>query len=154
MKAKYKKMTIPERVEVLKEYVKTGLAKDMVKILKKKAKGGKLIIDFSDKLSPKATSKFIDEDGVLVVGKHRIKLPPFKNEHCLCRVMFSRKLGEPVSWDLINEEMSGKELEIDSKNRRRTVQDAMYAINDRIKKYANTDDDFLSWKGKCIRRNF
>ena len=98
--------------------------------------------------------KFEDAEAHILIGETSVALPPFQNEHCLCRVVFKRKIHEPVDWSLIYKEMTGDSEEVADKKKMRTVQDAMYGLNDRIKKELDTDDNLLSWKNKSISRNF
>lgn len=58
MKNQYRNLTVPERVDALMQYAKTGLPKKMMRVLETKAKGGKLIIDFTNELSPKTNMEF------------------------------------------------------------------------------------------------
>jgi|GEM_PF-3217778 hypothetical protein len=122
--------------------------------------GGKLdaVYNNSDR-NPKnelaeKTITFNDESARILIGEIPLQLPPFQNEHCLCRVIFKRKIHEPVDWSLVYKEMTGDIEEIADKKKMRAVQDAMYALNNRVKKEANTDDSLFSWEGKSMARNF
>ncbi len=106
-----------------------------------------------NKLAEK-TVVFDDENARILIGEIPIQLPPFQNEHCLCRVIFKHKIHKPVDWSLAYKEMTGDAAEVADKAKRRPVQDAMYAVNNRVKAGANTDDALMSWKGKSIARNF
>lgn len=97
---------------------------------------------------------FNDEKAMLAIGKQICSLPPFKNEHYFCRAMFSRPVKEPVDWSLIYQEMTGGHEEMPDPKNKRTVQDTMYALNNRIKEVANTDDALFTWENKSIKRNF
>lgn len=96
---------------------------------------------------------FIEEDGSIKVGDRVSPLPPQKNEHDLCRVMFKHSVDTPVDWSVIYQQMAGSEPVADKKYAR-SVQDAMYAVNKRIQKDINTDDSLFSWENKSIRRNY
>ena len=89
-----------------------------------------------------------------MIGKISIALPPFKNEHYLCRVIFKRAIHQPIDWSLIYKEMTEDDEEITEKKNARMVQDAVYRLNERIKKEVNTDDGFFSWRNKSVIRNF
>lgn len=96
---------------------------------------------------------FDDAQPAIVVGRRRCALPGFTNQHFLCRAMFERAPGEAVDWSLIDSEMTGSP-EVSDANRMRVVQDAMYAVNRRIKETVNTEDDLFSWGRKTLQRNF
>lgn len=100
-----------------------------------------------------AEISFDDNKTTLMFGSSTCSLPPFANEHYLCRAMFSYPKLEPVDWSTIYEKMFGLEHVNDNENLR-TVQDAMYAVNDRINEVFNTDDKLFKWENKTIRRNF
>ncbi len=97
---------------------------------------------------------FDDKSARILIGEISIQLPPFQNEHCLCRVIFRCKIHEPIDWSVVYKEMTGDIDEIADKTKKRSVQDTMYAVNNRVKKEANTDDALMSWRGKSIARNF
>lgn len=98
---------------------------------------------------------FDEKRATLIVGKSEIKLPPEKNEYYLVRESFRGfKRGEPMSWDIVAEEITGQEFEVlEQVSSQRKVQDAYYAVNNRVKKGLNTEDNLFSWKSKCIIRN-
>jgi hypothetical protein len=97
---------------------------------------------------------FKDTEAQITAGSSICQLPPFQNEHDFCRVMFQYKVGEAIDWSAIFEKMSGNAEVIGNEANKRTVQDTMYAINNRIKKYFNTEDNLFTWKNKSIKRNF
>lgn len=93
---------------------------------------------------------------VSVNGKN-CPLPLHKNEHYLCRVMFEYLVGEAIDWSEVFEKMNGftrKPIGRNEKNDRKSVQDTMYAVNDRVKEILHTKDDLFSWKSNTITRNF
>jgi len=93
-----------------------------------------------------------DEEPAINVGNKKVALPPYKNEHCLCREMFERKISESVDWSIIYEEMTGKEST--DKENWRTVYDAMNALNKRIQEICNTSNALFTWQEKTIKRNY
>ena len=101
---------------------------------------------------------FNDDEANIEIGKQKSVLPPFKNEHYFCRAMFQYKPQEFADWSLVFENMTGnKEEELDEGKRtkaRKTTQDTMYALNTRIKKVFNTDDNLFTWENRSIKRNF
>ena len=148
-------MTISEKYEEFKRYVEGSIVKKMMKTLEKRAQGKKLIIDFSDKLSPNAEVGFIDDKAMLVVDKHTIELPPTKNEHFLCRAMFSYKVGEVIDWSIVYEQVTGYYQEIYGKppNIRenwRVVYDTMLAVNKRFRERFR--ENLFAWEEKTIKR--
>ncbi len=157
MKNKYKDMTLQERTGVLKEYAEKSLPQKMLKALSKKAMGKKLVIDFTKKLSPKDRASLSDKKASIIVGDDEIKLPPYKNEHYLCRAMFSKdvSVGEGIDWSIIFERMTGGNLEdngkpLPSRKNWRTVYDALVSVNKRFQEKYN--EDLFVWQENTIRR--
>ena len=97
---------------------------------------------------------FNDEQSAIQVGKYSCALPPFKNEHYFCQAMFSHLPKEPVDWSIIYKQMNGNAADIAEEKHKRMVQDAMYALNNRIKETINTDDALFTWENRTIKRNF
>jgi hypothetical protein len=92
---------------------------------------------------------FNDTKPALLIGDKECPLPPFKNEHYLCREMFKIPKNEFIDWSLISERMDKSE-----NIKMRSIQDALYALNDRVKEIIGTDDNMLSWQNKSIKRNY
>ncbi len=101
------------------------------------------------------TIRFSNEEGAIYVGESRCQLPPFKNGHYLCRVMFTKPPKVPVDWSDVANEMFGKDPIRRAERLRleRKVRDAMYAVN-RIVGKLNTPDKLFTWKDKTIIRNY
>jgi hypothetical protein len=100
---------------------------------------------------------FKDAEAQIVVGSVTCQLPPFKNEHYFCRVMFSQPVGKPIDWSDVYEKLSGIKgtpETLGNKTDKRTVQDTMYAVNNRIKDTFHTDDSLFTWEQLTIKRNF
>lgn len=97
--------------------------------------------------------KFDDDKAIIKIGNQDCQLPPFKNEHSFCRAMFQFPIKEFADWSIIYEKYEGKESN-DPKKNKRTIQDAMYAVNKRIKGVINTSDDLFTWEEKSIKRNY
>lgn len=102
---------------------------------------------------------FNDNRAMITAGDMKCQLPPYKNEHFLCRAMFQFPPKEFIDWSIIYEKMENikltDEAKSDSKNKdKRAIQDAVYAINDRIKDVFNTNDKLFTWKEKSIARNY
>jgi len=93
-----------------------------------------------------------DEAAIYIMGK-KCALPPYKNEHDFCRAMFKRPVDKFIDWSVIYEEMTGGDFENSEKDKR-IVQDTMYRINKRIKKFCHTDNDLFTWKIKTVKRNY
>lgn len=100
---------------------------------------------------------FDNEKAILVVNNEVCQLPPYKNEHCLCRVMYQYRKGEPVDWSIVFEKMNEFSQKLTGRNTekdRRSVQDTMYAINTRVREKYNTEEELFAWKSNTISRNF
>lgn len=93
-----------------------------------------------------------DDEALIKINGRGVALPPYKNEHYLCRVMFKHPVGEFVSWDIIYREMTG--VEFPPPEKWRTVYDTMGALNNRIKDVIKTDDEFFTWAEKTVKRNY
>ncbi len=100
------------------------------------------------------TIVFNDDETNIEIGKQKCALPPYKNEHYFCRAMFQYKAAEFVDWSQVYKAMVGGEEVIGDKANMRTVQDTLYALNTRIKKVVNTDDNLFTWENRSIKRNF
>ena len=96
---------------------------------------------------------FEDDEAVIKIGDKKCSLPPYKNEHYFARAMFNRNVNEFVDWSIIYEEMTGGEPANESADKR-TVQDTMYRVNNRIKKIIRTENDLFTWRERAIKRNF
>ena len=135
----------------LKDNITTGL---MAK-LKEKAQGGKLVIDFRDKLSPQVQAQFITSKATILIANKEIQLPLHKNGHFLCEVMFGKNVGEPIDWSVIYEQMTGYYRDIFGEpmaNRKNwhSVYDAVKAVNKIFQE--QFDGDLFEWKNKTVKR--
>jgi len=99
-----------------------------------------------------AEIKYDDDKATLNINGQKCSIPPYKNEHYLCRAMYEHAIGEPIDWSLIYEKMNGEDPK--DKEKWRTVYDAMQALNKRIKDGVNADDDLFTWQEKTVKRNF
>ena len=98
---------------------------------------------------------FDNDTATIEVGDRKCKLPLNKNEHCFCRLIFSKKVGESLEASDIFFEMTGEEIDnIRTKNKLKSVQDTMYSINNKVRKAINTNDDLFEWRNKLIIRRF
>lgn len=100
-----------------------------------------------------------DKAACLRIDSTPCQLPPYKNEHYLCRVMFKKKANQPVDWSVVYEKMSGDYEKHYSKNygkreHWRTVYDTMRRVNNRVKRELDTTDELFSWQELTIKRNF
>ncbi len=103
--------------------------------------------------------QYDDKEARILIGGTICQLPPYKNEHYLCGVMFKKKANQPIDWSVVYEKMSGDYEKHYGKasNKRehwRTVYDTMIRVNNRIKKELHTTDDLFSWQELTIKRNF
>ena len=100
-----------------------------------------------------------DDKPVIKIGKRNVALPPYKNEHYFCQVVFEYKTKEPISWDIIFDRMTGhftvngKKPDPVRENWQK-VNDTMKRLNNRVKKIVNTDDNLFSWSEKVVIRNY
>lgn len=100
---------------------------------------------------------FDDESAQLLIGDYtKVSFPPHKNEHYVMRKLFSHKKSEVVDWQEVYEAMTHtksdttntKEIE----KQKKSVKDAVIAINERVKSIAKTENNLLLWKLKTIKR--
>jgi len=100
--------------------------------------------------------KFFDKEAVLIKGDKRCSLPPFKNEHFLCRAMFKHSKGKPVDWSEIYEMITGYYEDSygkppKTKENYHRVYDPVQQINERVKKDLGIDKLF-DWREMTITR--
>ncbi|HRH55419.1 MAG TPA: hypothetical protein PK609_00960 [Candidatus Paceibacterota bacterium] len=106
--------------------------------------------------------RFDDKAANIIIGNTFVHLAPTKNQHDLARVAFSHGIGEIIQWSEVYEvyDPRGSDTREEGPGRRtpqqesQTVKDAIYALNKRIKKELNTDEDLITWQKKTLRRNF
>ncbi len=103
--------------------------------------------------------KYNDEKAILEIGSQKCQIPPYKNEHYLCRAMYEHGVSEPIDWSSIYQKMTGYYEAYygkpqNSRENWRIVYDAVDALNKRIKEIANTNDDLFTWQEKTIKRNY
>ncbi len=101
--------------------------------------------------------EFDNSKAVVLIDEYICQLPPDKDEHFFCRAMFSHPAGEPVSWDICYEEMTGVEPDLMTNRRQmrpeqRKVYDTMLRINNRIQKGTSINKNLFIWKNQTIRR--
>ena len=124
----------------------------------------KAAVDHAASTGPAKTSLvskriiFSNEKGLLSFDGRKCTFPPYKNEHCLCRVMFEHPVGQPVDSSVISLEVFGDDAPENDPRRReaklRAIKDTVYAVNRRVRIAFNTNDNLLSWKGRTVTRNF
>lgn len=88
-----------------------------------------------------------------VNGTVEIPLPPYENEHYLCRSMAKRLKNETVDWSVIYLEMTQDPL-TDKKEERhmRMVKDTCIRINRRISAILGGKIVFFLWRNKTVTR--
>ena len=100
---------------------------------------------------------FDDETAELHIGDFlTVGFPPHKNEHYVMRKLFSQRKNEAIDWQNVYEAMTntvstttkGEEVE----KQKKSVKDAVRAINARVKEVCNTENDLLLWETKCVKR--
>lgn len=110
-------------------------------------------MEFSDTISLIGRTATFDSDTAILTisGDLEVCFPPTKNESCLLKILFERPVGEYVSWDELYEGMFGEEP-VDGDKNCRTIQDTVYRCRKRVCKDLNTEDFFLEWSEKSIKR--
>jgi len=94
---------------------------------------------------------FSENDSAIIVDGDACNLPPLKNEHDLCVVMFKHKVSKPVDWSVVYEKMTGDE---NFEGKWRRVYDTMRRTNKRVMKCFNVEDELFGWQSLTIKRNF
>ena len=100
---------------------------------------------------------FNENESVILVGDRKCELPFSGNEFYLAKVLFSKQPRCPIDWSYVSKEMTGidpLESRKNQKKLKRSVYDAVLAINDRIKKNIGTTDDLFTFKAKTVTRNY
>lgn len=117
-----------------------------------KAKHKALFSDKDKKISDSAKVEFLDNEPALKCADKKCPLPPFKNEHFLCRVMFEYPINEAVDWSIVAEEMDKLAMSTTGKEKiKRSLYDTVRAINERVKEIFGIDKLF-DWTKKTIKR--
>lgn len=106
--------------------------------------------------TPEGKLKFVDKEAVLVMGDKKCSLPPYKNEHFLCRAMFKHAKGKPVDWSEVYETITGYYRESygkppKTKENYHRVYDPVQQINQRVKKDLGIEKLF-DWREMTITR--
>lgn len=104
-------------------------------------------------------SEFDSEKSILKIDGHEIEIPPFKNEFYLCKVMFEKEIGQPVSWDEIYEEMTSDPAlgtdKIDRQKLKRKLYDTREALHTRIRtQLGNYEITLFEQVNKTVIRKF
>lgn len=107
-----------------------------------------------DKIVSIETIEFDDTTARLKVnGTVEIPLPPYENEHYLCRSMAKRLKNEAVDWSVVYEEMTQDLLDIKKEERNmRMVKDTCIRINKRISAILGGKAIFFLWRKKTVSR--
>lgn len=110
------------------------------------------IITAKNKLE-KGKIKFDKENSKIIYDKKICKLGYDNKEYKLCRVMFNKKIGKPILWNIIHTEMY-KEDSRDNSSDYHSLCDTVRRINNRINHFFNTNDKLFLIKDKYITINF
>ncbi len=95
---------------------------------------------------------FNDDTGCLIVNDLTdVAMPPFENEHDLCRAMFKRPVNEPIDWSIIFEEITGNEIQ-DNRKDAKMILDTCNRINKRIGSILGGEIKLFLWKKQTIKR--
>jgi hypothetical protein len=102
---------------------------------------------------------FDSEIATLYIGtKQQIKFPLHKNEHAVLTYMFSVRKGEGVDWELVYEAISGvaqdKVHKADIAKCKKSVSDAVLAINKRISELSHTEQSLVTMRENNIIRHY
>jgi hypothetical protein len=103
---------------------------------------------------------FDDDKAILKFGKQNVALPPYKNEHYFCQVVFEHKPKEPISWDIIYDRMTGHSAisggikPEPTRENWQKVNDTMKRLNNRIKEMAKINEKLFVWSEKMVIRNY
>jgi hypothetical protein len=122
-------------------YVYKKLAKEYQRKSKKKQKKN---LDLKNLI-------FSEEESAIKNENLNCSLPPYKNEYDLCKVMFEKKIGIPIEWDIVYEKMTGDE---NFENKWRVIYDTMRRLNKRFVESFDTKRELFTWQNKTIKRNF
>ncbi|EKD86570.1 MAG: hypothetical protein ACD_37C00234G0009 [uncultured bacterium] len=112
---------------------------------------------FLDELSRSKNEKadiaatFSENEAVLMINNKVVKLPAYRNEYCLCKVVFERLPNELIDWSLAYEEMTGNADMGNTETAKRKVYDAVLNLNKRVLKLAGIKD-FIIWDNNTLRR--
>ncbi len=86
-------------------------------------------------------------------GKIDIPLPPYENEHYLCRSMTKRLRNEAIDWSTIYTEMTQDPLTTKNEVRHmKMVKDTCIRINRRISAILGGKRVFFLWRNKTVAR--
>lgn len=104
-------------------------------------------------------SSFSENPPKIKINSFSIELPPHKNEHWLCKTLYSKNytIGELIDWSSLYEAITQSEISDDKEEIRKQskmIYDAVDSINKRVQEKLGTREDLLTWKNKTIRRNF
>lgn len=140
----------------LKDYLKNFLAAKRKHVSTQSATNGDMQQHSKIKLSDHEMS-FDDDTAQLKVGDLRpVDFPPFKNEYYIMKELFAQRKGIVMGWDVLHAAMSGGDSEamaaIEPHKQKKAVQDAIRAINKRVKNKCNTDDELLKPEIHSIKR--
>lgn len=98
--------------------------------------------------------EFDEVTSTITINGKKCPLPPATNIDYLARAMFSREVGEPVDWSIIYREMTGSQAVIGSKTNKKSVEDTVLRLNQKIQNIFGTEDKLISCKNKSIIRNY
>lgn len=101
---------------------------------------------------------FDEKTSTIEFAGRSCKLPKYKNEHDLAKIMFfNHKINTHVSWDYIYPIMTGITLDTErklDKKHPKKIKNTLEHLNRRIRNDLNTEDALFSWKNRGVIRNF
>lgn len=102
--------------------------------------------------------RYDDELPAIFFDTQRCDIPAYTNVHYLARTLFAHRIGESFDWSVVYDEIdatgAGGRGQRNTEQEARTVKDAAYRLNNRIREVVNTDDTFCNFEAKSVRRNY
>lgn len=132
---------------------------DKNKPKKDKVRKMEILHKYEDKKTTKsydlnnANVSFDDSKATIHIDELEIPLPEYAKEHYLARSIFKRRVGEPIDWSIVYQEMQAKNTDdLPDANNWRYVYDACNDINKRIREVTKTKQKLFEWSNKTIKR--
>ncbi len=97
---------------------------------------------------------FVQKSGDLICGNYRERIKPSTNQHIFCKIMFKKKSGQKVSWDIIYKSMTGIEIDRFDKKAWNIVYQTMTQVNKKIRKLSKADQDYFKLEKYEVIRQY
>jgi len=95
--------------------------------------------------------EFIDDTVTLKLIDRECQLPPYKNEHYLCRYIYSHIVNEPIQWDLAYKKMTGSKNQDLSGKEKKKLYDTIDRLNERVASNLGVKN-WIKWENKSFKR--